>query len=471
MSIENDRVIEQKPHIDDEDPNDSSPNDSSPNDSSPDDSKLYEELYAMSTKKKIALLCNSKTDMRKLTALKNTGFKINPIQFDVIFKSFSVKKEHHKNYIKILMDMGLDVSHYKLEKMLIEQKYDMGIYHESFNEVSIIAQLIDHCEVNSTFSFTALQSYNFQRLYNASYYTIYTLDLFGYFIKRCSSANTDGIGLLILFIREYESEETATEIFSALFKIITNLYQKGADLNEPSGYIGKWVNVYWMVTKNLIEIIIYDNNDRYKNIDLKIIRMKLLLHILNLEGYKYKATNCSNSAILNLIRNKYDNSNKKKEYGIEYDELLKSVFQQLITKSIIDDKVLNICIKMTITNNDNETFAMLLGNYNKKELNSKYIFSKYLLDVALYSRIKMTEILLDYRAEIDYESIGDTSLKIACRNGDLKLAQFLIERGADPLKWSNGFSVYKSILQTAQSTQWRNDDLVNYLLKHIATLQ
>jgi hypothetical protein len=447
------------------------------NASSEDDSIIYEELYAMSTAKKIDLICDSETSKRRLYALKNTGFKINPMQFDVIFDSFSVKKRYNESYIKILMDMGLNISQFSLEKMLIEQRYDMGTYHEDFSVSSIIAQLIDYCSVNAVFSLSLLKKcephierYNFQ--------TVYSLDMIRSFLLRCSSANTIDIGLLVLFImkypgtdkdkKSYPTEKYANDILSGLYDIITKLYEKGANLNEAGGCISD--NYIWMDNRNLVEMIFYYGAIYHNDISINITCMKLLLHILNIDGYKYKATSDVRSVIYNLINIRsyiecYKITNKKDKYAGDngYIELFNQVCAKLIDTAIINNYTLHKCLRHTINKNDDKLFEMLLKNRGKE-------CSNLLLNVAFDGRPDMAKILLDNGAEVDYVSNGNTALKIACERGDLRLAQFLIERGADPLKWNEKFTPYKSILQTAQSTKWRNDDLVNYLLKHIATL-
>jgi len=94
-------------------------------------------------------------------------------------------------------------------------------------------------------------------------------------------------------------------------------------------------------------------------------------------------------------------------------------------------------------------------------------YSKYMLIVSEQGYYDMAKTLLSIGADVDYVAYGDTALKIACRLGDLNLATLLLDNGADIMKFDGLFVLYRSIISTARSTLWRNDELVALLEKRI----
>jgi hypothetical protein len=463
------------------------------------------KLIRLSVADKINIICDNTTNIEQLKTLRDIGFKINR-QSGLIFKQFSYEKPYHEDYLKTLIEMG-----YSNMSVHTFSKYDLGIKtHIPYNKNSIIYQMlknipnieIDVADINNIFGKTYPNRYFKSMKFVSDTYPYYrstklndkqinqikmsslqykhifelsNLDFLDDLLNHTPILYNFNYGNLIEFYKVALESKPAVrdEYINKINNIITKIYKHG--IPDGTSTIISGSPKVRNIDGNLIELVCVVIED---SSDYTIIYgfMQLLMYLLELEcKHENQMTTPLQSTItksinaytkiVNIGINKFNDQIRDK-FTEEQHEMYKNILIKML--ETIDRASFEKSINDIITNGH----IFLLEIFVKHTKNTNYLegCSKFLLDAAQKGNDQIIKILLESNADVDYSNLGDTALKIACRRGDLITAQLLVDNGADILKWNEKFTPYKSILDTAKTTAYRNDDLVAFLEKKLSML-
>lgn len=315
------------------------------------------------------------------------------------------------------------------------------------------------------------------------------------------------LGFFKAALRSYA--DNSTEYMDKVYLTIRRLVECNIDINAKTkviyDYNGKPIYRCCNLVESIIGTILEHNNLSYENHNIDMQYLNLLIYIFTIEDYVYVPTskhvlrkntdmqmqiqtqiqnsgenenNNSNNnyhnhnAYAGLI-SLYDRYNDTKYRNINniYKTLLEIVFRKIDSKK--DYIGFNTCCDKIVESGNIGLFHIFSTSTEEikrdiEKINSmkRSFYSKYFIMLAEKGFLSfMKKILeIDPSIDVDHVSYGDTALKIACRRGDLNMAKFLIEKGSNLFMFDDVFSPYKSILGTAKTTLWCNEDLVSFLV-------
>ena len=482
----------------------------------------YGYVLQLSVKDKIALICSAcVTNADLLISIKNTGVRLTKQQSSFIMKLF-VSTPYDPNYMAILIDMGFDLT--VLPDMRIV--YDLGIKHVPYGENSILYQALRAYKLAglSGFDSSLIKLIFGEPLMNRYYKLIkneeYHADNKS---KSISSKRLKWIAENQASCKD-EFEQSNLDLLNDLLSVLDKnvkvqgfctgnmigFYNASISLND-AGYIRKVHSTLRLLVKhglnlnsstqivinykskciydfgNLVELLakFIEQSEDYTQSHAYI---KMLIEVFDIDGYRYILTGIhpNTNAYVSLVKagvSKYgmanDSSSKDGadlrsttlEHMLMYSSLLEKV---LIKINNFDDFIsFAACSDYVINTGSSKLLDVFLRHTIRvkariEEINRiRSYYSKYMLIVAEKGYYDMAKTLLSIGTDVDYVAYGDTGLKIACRLGDLNLATLLLDNGADIMKFDGLFVPYRSIISTARSTLWRNDELVALLEKRI----
>ena len=482
----------------------------------------YGYVLQLSVKDKIALICSAcVTNADLLISIKNTGVRLTKQQSSFIMKLF-VQTAYDPKYMAILIDMGFDLTVLQDMRMV----YDLGIKHVPYGEHSVLYQALRAYKLAglSGFDSSLIRLIFGEPLMNRYYKLIkneeYHADNKS---KSISSKRLKWIAENQASCKD-EFEQSNLDLLNDLLGVLDKnvkvqgfctgnmigFYNAGISLNDAE-YIRKVHSTLRLLVKhglnlngstqiivgykskciydfgNLVELLA-KSIEQSEDYDLSNAYIKLLLDVFDIDGYRYIPTGIhpNINAYVSLVKagvSKYGMANDSSstfdtdlrsttlEHMLMYSSLLEKV---LIKINNFDDFIsFAACSDYVIGTGSSKLLDVFLLHTARvkariEEINRiRSYYSKYMLIVSEQGYYDMAKTLLSIGADVDYVAYGDTALKIACRLGDLNLATLLLDNGADIMKFDGLFVLYRSIISTARSTLWRNDELVALLEKRI----